>query len=94
MNHENNTITCLPYKNVIDSLMYAMVSTRPDIAFTVSYLSRYLDKPEKKHLLMCKEILRYLKYTCDDSLKLDGNIINLVAYSDSDWANSKKIERV
>ncbi|GJR88650.1 retrovirus-related pol polyprotein from transposon TNT 1-94 [Tanacetum coccineum] len=35
----------VPYANVIGSLMYLMVSTRPNIAYVVSIVSRYLANP-------------------------------------------------
>ena len=39
----------IPYASVIGSLMYAMVCTRPDIAYAVGVASRYLANPGKKH---------------------------------------------
>nr|GEV95376.1 retrotransposon protein, putative, Ty1-copia subclass [Tanacetum cinerariifolium] len=36
----------VPYANAIGSLMYLMVCTRPDIAYTVSIVSRYLANPD------------------------------------------------
>ncbi|GJW07711.1 retrotransposon protein, putative, ty1-copia subclass [Tanacetum coccineum] len=35
----------VPYANVVGSLMYLMVCTRPDIAYAVSIVSRYLANP-------------------------------------------------
>ncbi|GJV02855.1 retrotransposon protein, putative, ty1-copia subclass [Tanacetum coccineum] len=35
----------VPYANVVGSLMYLMVCTRPDIAYAVSVVSRYLTNP-------------------------------------------------
>ena len=37
------------YAQIIGSLMYLMNSTRPDIAFTVSKLSRFTHNPSKDH---------------------------------------------
>ena len=37
------------YSSVVDSLMYAQVFTRPDIAFVVGVLGRYLSDPGQSH---------------------------------------------
>ncbi len=43
---EETTDTDFPYRQIVGSLMYAMLATRPDICVAVSVLSRYLDNPE------------------------------------------------
>jgi hypothetical protein len=44
------------YQNIIGSLMYAMIKTRPDIAFVLSELSKYVSKPGKNHLIAAKRV--------------------------------------
>lgn len=39
----------VPYSNVIGSVMYEMISTRPDLAFAISLLSRYMSNPGSDH---------------------------------------------
>ena len=39
----------VPYVSAIDSLMYAMVCTRPDIAHAVRVVSRFMSRPGKQH---------------------------------------------
>ena len=39
----------VPYSNAVGSLMYAMIGTRPDIAYGVSLVSRFMSKPSKEH---------------------------------------------
>jgi ATP-binding cassette subfamily B (MDR/TAP) protein 1 len=51
----------IPYASAIDSLMYAMVCTRPDIAHAVGVVSRYMSNPGKQHWEAVKWIMRYLK---------------------------------
>ena len=45
--------------------MYAQVRTRPDIAFVVGVLCRYLSDPSQSHWKATKKVLRYLKGTKD-----------------------------
>ena len=39
----------VPYTSAVGSLMYAMICTRPDIAFVVGVVTRYMSNPGKKH---------------------------------------------
>jgi len=51
----------IPYANAIGSLTYVMVCTRPDIAYSVSLVSRFMSNPGKVHWKALKWILRYIK---------------------------------
>ena len=55
----------IPYASAVGSLMYAMIATRPDIAFAVGVVARYMATPRKKHWDAVKGIMRYLKGTAD-----------------------------
>jgi hypothetical protein len=76
----------IPYKSAIGSIMYAMVSTRPDIAHAVGVVSRFMSNPGKAHWEAVKWILRYLKGTSDYVLCFGGNKVQLQGYTDSDLA--------
>lgn len=39
----------IPYSSVVESLMYAMVSTRLDIAHAVRVVSGFMSNPGKTH---------------------------------------------
>jgi hypothetical protein len=54
----------VPYACVVGSLLYAMVCTRPDIAYTVSIVSCFMPKLGKEHWKVVHWILRYLRGTC------------------------------
>ena len=42
---ERDHMKAVPYSSIVGSLMHAQVFTRPDIAFVVGMLSRYLSYP-------------------------------------------------
>ena len=83
----------VPYQEAVGSLMYAMVATRPDLAFAVSVVSRYMSKPGPMHWMAVKRIMRYLKGTLDMKLRIGGNHINVKGYSDADWAGDVENRR-
>ncbi|XP_055835106.1 secreted RxLR effector protein 161-like [Solanum dulcamara] len=58
----------VPYASAVGSIMYAMMCTRPDIAQSISAVSRYIDNLGKRHWKIVKWILRYLKGACDVGL--------------------------
>ncbi|KAH9657228.1 Integrase catalytic domain-containing protein [Citrus sinensis] len=77
----------VPYASVVGSLMYAQVCTRPDIAFPVGVLGRYLSNPGFEHWKAAKKVLRYLQATKDFVLTYQqSNHLNIVGYSDADFA--------
>nr|GFD48371.1 retrovirus-related Pol polyprotein from transposon TNT 1-94 [Tanacetum cinerariifolium] len=58
-------MSMVPYANAVVSLMYLMVCTRPNIAYAVSVVSRYLANPSKNHWEAVKWILKYLRGTAN-----------------------------
>ncbi|SDA03662.1 BZ3500_MvSof-1268-A1-R1_C134g00725 [Microbotryum saponariae] len=56
------------YLQAIGSLLYISLGTRPDIAFAVSYLSRFANNPGRRHWIAVKHVLRYLRATYRDEL--------------------------
>jgi hypothetical protein len=53
----------MPYRVAIGSLMYLMVGTRPDIAFSESQLSKFVESPTRTHRNVVKRFLRYIRQT-------------------------------
>jgi len=52
------------YQSIVGSQQnWLMLSTRPDIAFTVSMLSKFLSAPSSEHLAAATYTLRYLRNT-------------------------------
>ena len=81
----------VPYANVIRSVMYLMVSIRPDITYVVSCLSRYMSNFGPVRWEASKWLLRYLKLTTKYGLcysKCDEGIL-LTSFVDSNYANDR-----
>ena len=74
------------FRKIIGCLRY-LTLTRPDVVYSVSYLSRFMRKPYSDHMTAAKRILRYVKGTTDDGLvyKPDKDC-ELIGYYDSDYA--------
>ena len=83
------------YCEIVESLITLegeMTCTRSDISWTVSKLSQKLSCHRVEDMVAAKHGLRCLRGTIDYELcfkKCDDDLqLNLVAYSDSDWASS------
>ena len=71
------------YRRKIGCLRYLM-HTRPDMAFSVWILSRFMHSPRESHGKAFKQVLRYLKGSCGYGLRYKhGGSQDLVGYSDS-----------
>ena len=81
------------YQSAIGSLMYAMLGTRPDIAFVVSVVSRYASNPTEDHWTAVKRIFRYLKGTLHLRLTFSKSLQPLCGWTDADWADDKDTRR-
>ncbi|XP_031273247.1 secreted RxLR effector protein 161-like [Pistacia vera] len=81
----------VPYSNVIGSVMYAMISTRPDLAFAISLLSRYMSNPGSDHWIALKWVLRYINSTACIGLEYckRTSTLDLVGFVDSDFAGDR-----
>ncbi|XP_074342841.1 secreted RxLR effector protein 161-like [Apium graveolens] len=75
------------FKSLVGGLRY-LVHTRPDIAYSVGIVSRYMERPTVQHLNAAKRILRYIKRTLNFGLVYSKNGENtlLMGYSHSDLA--------
>ncbi|CAM8888778.1 unnamed protein product [Rhodiola kirilowii] len=80
----------LEYSRVIGSLMYAMTSTRPDIAFVVGKLSRYTSNHSEDHWRAVHRVLRYLKGTINLGLVYSEFPSVIEVYSDASWISNEE----
>ena len=76
-----------PYRQAIGSLMYLMVSTRPDIASSIQVFAKYMQNPGIEHWEGVKRVFRYLKTTMRLCLRYEREGSTQVrGYCDSDYA--------
>ncbi|XP_024177774.1 uncharacterized protein LOC112183641 [Rosa chinensis] len=76
------------YRSLIGGLLY-LTTTRPDIMFAASLLSRYMQEPSQIHYGAAKRVLRYLQDTLDYGILYKAaEKSTLVGYTDSDWAGA------
>ncbi|GJU76611.1 zinc finger, CCHC-type containing protein [Tanacetum coccineum] len=77
----------LEYSIAIGCLMYATTSTRPDITYTISKLSRFTGNPSRQHWHAITRVFKYLKGIMNYGLSYVGYPSVLEAYSDASWIN-------
>lgn len=77
------------YRELLGSLMYIAVCTRPDIAHTCSQLGQFSNCFDKNHWLAAKRVLRYLSGTIDYCLCFQNSKnMHINAFADADWGNN------
>ncbi|GJV65610.1 hypothetical protein Tco_1476438 [Tanacetum coccineum] len=77
----------LEYSRAIGCLMYAMMSTRPDIAYAVGRLSRFISNPSRQNWHAITQVFKYLKGTMNYGLLYVGYSSVLEGYSYASWIN-------
>ena len=80
-----------PYAEAIGALQWLVGTTRPDIAYAVSAVSRYVTNHGREHWEAVERIIKYLKNTRDHTLRIRRNphrngYLAMEAYADADWA--------
>jgi hypothetical protein len=85
------------YGSLVGALLYAGMTTRPDIAHAVNGLARFVSKPTNAHWVACKRVLRYLKSTASRGLvfgsasggAIESSITLAPCFCDADWAGDQ-----
>ena len=79
------------YQCLVGSMMWAMIGTRPDMAFEICLVSQFNSCPNTTHGNVAKRGLRYLSGSQDVMLVFDGKQgINMVGYVDASHTSLKK----
>ena len=72
------------------SLIFLMMETRSNIAFSTSVASHFSKNPSHQYTEVVKTILRYLKESREHDITYGGEeSLILEGYSDFDWAGDK-----
>ncbi|CAI7756730.1 unnamed protein product [Closterium sp. NIES-53] len=80
-----------PYPELVGCLMYLMTCTRPDLAYPLSLLARYVapGRHRKVHWDAAKRVLRYLSSTSGMGLMLGGRArVVLIGHADASWVDN------
>ena len=76
------------YRNLMGALLYISSNTKPDVSYSVNYLSRFQNCCTMTHYKYALRILKYLYFT--KKLKLcynkNENVEDMDCYVDADWA--------
>ncbi|CAI7901877.1 unnamed protein product [Closterium sp. NIES-54] len=80
------------YPELVGCLMYLMTCTRPDLAYPLSILARYVapGRHRPEHMAAAKRVLRYLCSTSGMRLVLGGRRpVVLTGHADASWADDQ-----
>ncbi|CAI7889395.1 unnamed protein product [Closterium sp. NIES-53] len=85
-----------PYPELVSCLMYLMTCTRPDLAYPLSIVARYVapGRHRPKHWEAAKRVLRYLCSTLGMGLVLEGRgPVVLIGQADASWVDDLATQR-
>ncbi|CAI7848761.1 unnamed protein product [Closterium sp. NIES-54] len=85
-----------PHQELVGCLIYLMTCTRPDLAYPLSILARYVapGRHRKEHMDAAKRVLRYLCSTSGMGLVLGGRArVVLTGHADASWADDQTTQR-
>jgi hypothetical protein len=77
------------YQKYIGSIIYAIINIRLDTAFITIKLAQFISDPATRHKAAAKHLLRYIRSIKDIRIRYGLKDLNLVGYSDADYASDK-----
>jgi hypothetical protein len=86
---DSKPVDAVMYRNLIGSLRY-LLHTRPELTYSVCYLSHFMEAPKQEHLDAVKRVLRYVAGIVDYDLlypRGKSGSLQILGYSDSDMAS-------
>lgn len=79
----------MEYQSMTSSIKFLVTGTRPDLAWCCGMLSTFNAAPAERHVDTAKQVLRYIRYTADYSLKFtrthSGIPMTLEIYMDASF---------
>ncbi|XP_036346119.1 secreted RxLR effector protein 161-like [Rhagoletis pomonella] len=84
-NADEQAMAKYPFQNLIWALMYLSVTTRPDIAFAVNFMSQFNSNYDEEHWKAGKRILRYLSGFKGYGLLFTKSSREIYGVVDADW---------
>jgi hypothetical protein len=75
-----------PYSELVGSLLYLSVCTRPDIAQSVGVLARFMSGPTEEQWKLALGVVRYLSGTASYGIIFGAGETKLTGFCDADYA--------
>ena len=84
----------LPFQELVGALLY-VTKTRPDVAYAVSDISRFMSKWGVSHFKAALRVLRYVYSTREQVLTMNADApMNLHVYVDANYGDERESEQV
>jgi len=81
------------YRSIVGGLQY-LSFTKPELAFAIHKVSKYMHDSKEPHWVAVKRILRYLKETISHAILIQpDHLLQLQTFSDADWASDQDDKR-
>ena len=82
------------YMTLVGAILWLAACTRPDLAYAMSVLARFVSNPAKIHYVALQRVLVYVRDTASQELvfrapKSNSDPLVLTAYSDANWAENQ-----
>ena len=76
-----------PYRELVGTLLFVTITTRPDCAWHTSQLGRVQSNPGKRHWQLACSVLRYLLATSDLGISYRPVLAPMEYYTDASWGD-------
>ena len=93
---DNASVQNFPYSKVVGQLLWISVMTKPEIAYQVGQLAKYVSNFGKIHVDAAKYCLRYLKGSMHTGIQYTKTTepATIDIFSDATWANDQDMKSV